>query len=81
MIQNCEYILQVWFFVSNPNGFKPDYYNRSPLNVLIEAYNGIREYEKDNPVLEKAMDTFDSLLQIPPYRNVHLRTFLKELSY
>ena len=70
----------VWFFASNPNDFKHDFYDESPLNVLIEAYNGIREYGKNNPILVKAMDTFDSLLQIPQYRNVHLRAFLKELS-
>jgi len=70
----------VWFFASNPNDFKHEFYDKSPINVLIEAYNGVRKYEKDNSILEKAMDTFDSLLQIPQYRNVHLRTFLKELS-
>ncbi|MDR0332387.1 MAG: AAA family ATPase [Dysgonamonadaceae bacterium] len=69
-----------YFFDSQPNDIKYDFYDKSPLNVLIEAYNGIREYEKENPILEKAMDTFDSLLYIPQYRNVHLRTFLKELS-
>ncbi|KAA6336470.1 hypothetical protein EZS27_015379, partial [termite gut metagenome] len=69
-----------WFFESKPDCFKHNFYDTSPLNVLIEAYNGIREYERDEPILEKAMDTFDLLLQIPQYRNVHLRTFLKELS-
>jgi hypothetical protein len=69
-----------WFFDSNPEGLKRDFYDKSPINVLIESYNGIREYEKDDPLLEKAMDMFDSLLKIQEYRNVHLRTFLKELS-
>jgi hypothetical protein len=74
------YLCLEWFFDSKPNDFKHDFYEESPINVLIEAYNGIREYEKDNPILEKAMDIFDSLLQIPQYRNVHLRTFLQELT-
>lgn len=69
-----------WFFDSNPEEFNRDFYDKSPINVLIESYNGIREYEKDNPLLEKAMDVFDSLLKTPEYRNIHLRTFLKELS-
>lgn len=68
------------FFESKPENLKRDFYDRSPINVLIESYNGIREYEKNNPLLEKAMDMFDSLLKIQGYRNNHLRTFLKELS-
>lgn len=39
-----------------------------PLKVLILAYNAIREYRRDDPVLEKAMDTFDGLLQDENYR-------------
>lgn len=69
----------IWFFSSQPERVTKDFYDKSPLNVLIEAYNGMREYDKDNVMLEKSMDTFDSLLQIPEYRNVHLRTFLREL--
>ena len=68
------------FFESKPEDFKQTFYEKSPINVLIESYNGIREYEKDNPLLEKAMDMFDSLLKIQGYRNSHLRMFLKELS-
>lgn len=69
----------IWFFSSQPEKITKHFYDKSPLNVLIEAYNGMREYNKDNEILEKSMDAFDSLLQIPEYRNVHLRTFLKEL--
>lgn len=68
-----------WFFSSQPENITGQFYDKSPLNVLIEAYNGMREYSQDNDILEKSMDTFDSLLQIPEYRNVHLRTFLREL--
>lgn len=69
-----------WFFNSQPDYLTHDFYDKSPLNVLIEAYNGIREYEKDNSLLDKAMDTFDTLLQKSQYRNYHLRTFLRELT-
>lgn len=68
-----------WFFSSQPEKTTDHFYDTSPLNVLIEAYNGMREYSQDNDILEKSMDTFDSLLQIPEYRNVHLRTFLRKL--
>lgn len=69
-----------WFFDSKPDCLVHDFYDKSPLNVLIEAYNGVREYEKDNSLLDKAMDTFDELLQISQYRNNHLRTFLQEIA-
>lgn len=69
----------IWFFSSRPERITKDFYDKSPLNVLIEAYNGMREYDKNNAMLEKSMDRFDSLLQISEYRNVHLRTFLREL--
>lgn len=68
-----------WFFSSQPENITGHFYDKSPLNVLIEAYNGMREYSQDYDILEKSMDTFDSLLQIPEYRNVHLRTFFREL--
>ena len=69
----------IWFFSSRPEKVIESFYDKSPLNVLIEAYNGMREYDKHNVILEKSMDIFDSLLHIPQYRNAHLRTFLKEL--
>lgn len=70
----------IWFFASKPESIQIEYfYDKSPLNVLIEGYNGIREYDKENPILEKTMDVFDSLLQIPQYRNFHMRSFLNEL--
>lgn len=70
----------IWFFASKPERIHKEYfYEKSPLNVLIEGYNGIREYDKDNPILEKTMDVFDSLLKIPQYRNSHMRRFFSEL--
>ena len=68
------------FFDSNPTEFIKDFYDESPINVLIEAYNAIREYEKNNPILEEAMNMFDSLLKIQKYRNNHLWMFFKELT-
>lgn len=53
---------------------KPDYQQRSlqnePLQVVILAYNAIKEYDKKNEYLEKAMDAFDEVLKIPEYRGV-----------
>lgn len=68
-----------WFFESNPQELVQDFYDHSPLHILIEAYNGIREYDLNNPILEKAMDTFDQLLHISEYRNNHLRNFMQDL--
>lgn len=76
--KNSEQCL-IWFFDSNPQYVLLEYYNRSPLNILLEAYNGIREYDKENSLLEKAMDTFDFLLLLSDYRNYHLNLVLKEL--
>jgi hypothetical protein len=70
----------IWLFNSKLRVSKLNYHEELPANILIESYNGIREYEKDNPMIEKAMDVFDELLQIPKYRNASLRTFLNKLS-
>lgn len=68
-----------WLLMSNPVIPPERYHENTALNILIESYNGIREYDKENTSLEKAMDMFDTLLQIPEYRNGHLNKFLKEL--
>lgn len=68
-----------WLLMSNPVIHPERYNDNTALNILIESYNGIREYDKENISLEKAMDMFDNLLQIPEYRNGHLNKFLKEL--
>ena len=39
-----------------------------PLQVVIQSYNAIREYDKSNPILEKAMNAFDRMLKMPEYR-------------
>lgn len=68
-----------WLLMSNPVIPPERYHDNTALNILIESYNGIREYDKENILLEKAMDMFDNLLLIPEYRNGHLNKFLKEL--
>jgi hypothetical protein len=51
---------------------KPDIQKRmlrnEPLQVVIQSYNAIRKYNKNNPILEIAMDTFDKMLEAPEYR-------------
>ncbi|MFA6200513.1 MAG: AAA family ATPase [Bacteroidales bacterium] len=51
---------------------KPDIQQRmlrnEPLQVVIQSYNAIREYDKNNPILEKAMNAFDRMLTVPEYR-------------
>ncbi|MDR2920798.1 MAG: AAA family ATPase [Tannerella sp.] len=39
-----------------------------PLQVVIHSYNAIREYDKNNPALEMAMNAFDRMLAVPEYR-------------
>ncbi|MGZ2369500.1 NACHT domain-containing protein [Ancylomarina sp. YFZ004] len=39
-----------------------------PLQVVIQAYNAIRDFSKKDPILEKAMDAFDEMLKIKEYR-------------
>lgn len=68
-----------WFLLSDPNLTIGRYRNNISLNVLIESYYGVREYDKSNTSLEQAMDMFDTLLKIPEYRNIELSSFLKEL--
>jgi hypothetical protein len=40
-----------------------------PIQVILLAYNAIREYNKKDLLLERAMDAFDELLMVPEYRN------------
>jgi len=40
-----------------------------PLNVIISAYNQIREYDKSDSSVEKAMDVFDSILKSSKFRD------------
>lgn len=48
-----------------------------PLQVILLAYNAIREYDKKDDTLEMAMDAFDKILIIPEYRNLALDVLKK----
>lgn len=41
---------------------------QEPLEVIIQAYNAYKRYDNPNENLERAMDIFDRMLQIPTYR-------------
>lgn len=40
-----------------------------PLQVIIQAYNSLREYDNDNPANESAMDAFDLILTKNEFRS------------
>ncbi len=42
--------------------------NNDPLKVIVLAYNAIREYDTDEPMLNKAIQVFDEYLQNKKYR-------------
>ena len=39
-----------------------------PLEVLLSAYHILTERDAADPGLETALDVFDAMLQLPPYR-------------
>ena len=51
---------------------KPDFHSRmlmnEPLQIVIQAYNAIREYKVETKYLEMAMNVFDEMLKEPDYR-------------
>ncbi len=51
---------------------------KEPLQVVIDSYSVIREYESQTKSLELAMDAFDSMLKIPEYRG-NLNEMLNKL--
>ena len=55
------------------NHLKPDiqmrYLQNEPIQVILLAYNAVKEYNKKDLLLERAMDAFDELLMVPEYRN------------
>lgn len=59
--------------LSFKNHLKPDiqmrYLQNEPIQVVLLAYNAVREYNRKDLLLERAMDAFDELLMIPEYRN------------
>ena len=50
-----------------PDITKNDLVNE-PLQIIIQSYNAIREYNKDDSDLESAIDTFDEMLKVKEYR-------------
>lgn len=55
------------------NHLKPDiqirYLQNEPIKTILLAYNAVRDYDKKDIMLEKAMDAFDEILMVPEYRN------------
>jgi hypothetical protein len=51
---------------------------KEPLQVIIDSYSTIREYESRTKSLELAMDAFDNMLKIPEYRG-NLKEMLNKL--
>ncbi len=47
--------------------------------ILIEAYNNIFKFDKQNSALESAMDMFDELIRSNS-ENMNLNRYLKEVS-
>lgn len=68
---------------SYKNHSLPDITERSfknePLQVIISAYNAMREYNKTNTVLENAMDVFDDILQNENYRDSTAYQIIKDV--
>ena len=68
---------------SYKNHYVPDITTRSlknePLQVIVSAYNAIREYNKTNPVLENAMDVFDDILQNENYQDSSAFQIIKDV--
>ncbi|WP_461633704.1 NACHT domain-containing protein [Labilibaculum euxinus] len=48
-----------------------------PLQVVIQAYNAIRDFSKKDPILERAMDAFDEMLKIKEYRGTAIDVLQK----
>lgn len=53
--------------------------NNEPLKVVISAYNAIREYEKQSPILEMAINIFDDILQNENYRDYAAHQILTDV--
>ncbi|MEP2058209.1 MAG: ATP-binding protein [Maribacter litoralis] len=65
------------------NHHSPDITERmlrnEPLQVIISAYNAMREYYKTNETLESAMDVFDDILQNKDYRDSSAFQIIKDI--
>ena len=54
------------------------YLSNQAMTVLVAAYNAIRKYDKNNELLEKALDTMDVLLMSQDVRS-SVKGFLYQL--
>ncbi|TXD82114.1 AAA family ATPase [Subsaximicrobium wynnwilliamsii] len=65
------------------NHYEPNVTQRglqnAPLKVIISSYNAVREYDKSNPILDKAMDIFDDMLKNEDYINASAHQILKDV--
>src|SRR5690606_27403191 len=68
---------------SYKNHYTPDVTQRmlinEPLQVIINAYNAMREYYKTNEALERALDVFDDILQNEDYRDPSAFRIIKDV--
>ena len=53
--------------------------SNEPLQVIINSYNAIREYNKTNKSLESAMNVFDDILQNENYRDSSAYRIIKDV--
>jgi len=69
-----------WVFSFN-NHEKPNITQNSlrnePLQIIIQSYNAIREYNKEDSDLETAIDIFDEMLKVNEYRTGALEVLEK----
>ncbi|PRP65868.1 hypothetical protein [Nonlabens agnitus] len=50
-----------------------------PLKVIINAYNAVREYRKDSPMADMALDIFDGILKNEEYRDSSAYRILEDV--
>lgn len=65
--QACLKLLQNFSFMELPD-VQFNAIGSKPVQILIQAYNQIRKYDKGDPILESAMDTFDKMLSHPSFK-------------
>ncbi|PQJ78967.1 ATP-binding protein [Polaribacter porphyrae] len=54
-------------------------YRNEPLQVIVNSYNALREYNKGSLILENAMDVFDDILQNEDYRDSSAYQIIKDV--
>jgi hypothetical protein len=69
--EKCLELLQNFSLMEYPDN-QQNAIRSTPIKLIIQAYNQIRKYQKGNPLLETAMDTFDKMLSHHAYRSYAL---------